>query len=210
MEKNNRELNQKEISQSWQDSDKEKNQELNQNRDCLFGKEIDDKQILEQDITQNNFKCVLCGECCRPIVLVDEEDIKKIEEQGYNKNEFLDYDPMKENIISSAVDADSYNIKCDSDYNKYSNKINNKNNLKILKGIEQEKVKSKNTIKQENGICTFLVKGKNENEFICKIYPFRPKVCKNYPFMEKITVIRDCRPKYHVPLRKIKDIINKN
>ena len=48
-------------------------------------------------ITQGNFKCTKCGECCRPLVKVNENDIKRIEKAGYKRDEFLDYDPLEIN-----------------------------------------------------------------------------------------------------------------
>ena len=43
-------------------------------------------------LTQNNFKCKQCGECCRPIVGLKKEDIKRIKTLGLKKKEFAVYD----------------------------------------------------------------------------------------------------------------------
>ena len=48
-------------------------------------------------LNQKTFKCERCGQCCRPIVKVSEEDIKKIEETGMKREDFLDHDPVIEN-----------------------------------------------------------------------------------------------------------------
>ena len=45
-------------------------------------------------LTPKNFKCTLCGECCRPIVKVNESDIQRIEKAGYEREEFLVKDPL--------------------------------------------------------------------------------------------------------------------
>ncbi len=44
-------------------------------------------------LQRRNFKCTKCGECCRPLVKVDEEDIQRIEQAGYKREDFLDYGP---------------------------------------------------------------------------------------------------------------------
>jgi|APSaa5957512535_1039671.scaffolds.fasta_scaffold335231_2 Fe-S-cluster containining protein len=44
--------------------------------------------------TKDNFECTKCGECCRPIVLLSEEDIKRIEALGLT--DFIDIDPLNE------------------------------------------------------------------------------------------------------------------
>ena len=48
-------------------------------------------------LDQKTFKCTKCGECCRPIVKVSHEDIKRIEKLGLKKEDFLDFDPLEEN-----------------------------------------------------------------------------------------------------------------
>jgi uncharacterized protein len=56
------------------------------------------------------FKCTKCGECCRPLVLVDETDIKRIEELGLKRKNFLDYDPMNENASERNILKQKNNV----------------------------------------------------------------------------------------------------
>jgi len=47
---------------------------------------------------KKTFKCTKCGECCRPIVKVDEKDFIRIKEAGYN--DFSEYDEtIKSNVL---------------------------------------------------------------------------------------------------------------
>lgn len=39
---------------------------------------------------RRKFKCLRCGRCCRLIVSLSKEDIKKIEKAGYKKENFID------------------------------------------------------------------------------------------------------------------------
>lgn len=48
-------------------------------------------------LTTDNFKCVKCGECCRPVVKVSQEDIKRIKELGV-KN-FTEFDTEIESHV---------------------------------------------------------------------------------------------------------------
>ena len=52
-------------------------------------------QPQQRFLNKKMFKCTKCGECCRPIVKVDEEDIRRIESVGYQRKDFLDYDPLE-------------------------------------------------------------------------------------------------------------------
>ena len=45
-------------------------------------------------LNPKTFKCENCGECCRPIVVLNETDVKMIEETGLKRKHFLDYDPL--------------------------------------------------------------------------------------------------------------------
>lgn len=45
-------------------------------------------------ITPETFECTKCGECCKPITKVSEEDIAQIEKLGFNREDFLDKDPF--------------------------------------------------------------------------------------------------------------------
>lgn len=47
------------------------------------------------------FSCSHCGECCRPVVKVSEKDIKNIEKLGWEREAFLDFDPVKR-VVSNA------------------------------------------------------------------------------------------------------------
>lgn len=47
---------------------------------------------------KDDFKCVKCGQCCRPIVKISNEEIEKIESSG--KSDFFEWD---ENIQSNAL-----------------------------------------------------------------------------------------------------------
>ncbi len=49
----------------------------------------------EQFLNPKTFKCTKCGECCRPVVKVSEEEIQRIEKTGLTREDFLDYDPMQ-------------------------------------------------------------------------------------------------------------------
>lgn len=53
---------------------------------------------MKKYLDPKKFRCKRCGECCRSIVKVNEKDITKIEKLGYVREEFLDYDPLKENL----------------------------------------------------------------------------------------------------------------
>ncbi len=54
-------------------------------------------------ITPKTFKCTKCGECCKPITKVTEADIQKIEELGYKREEFLDFDPFRRDSMIKDV-----------------------------------------------------------------------------------------------------------
>ena len=43
-------------------------------------------------IEKNSFVCERCGECCKPIVVLTEEDIRHIETMGYRREDFVDRD----------------------------------------------------------------------------------------------------------------------
>jgi len=43
-------------------------------------------------LTPKTFKCTKCGECCRPIVQVDEKDIQRIEQTGRKREDFVVHD----------------------------------------------------------------------------------------------------------------------
>ena len=45
-------------------------------------------------LNSRTFECIKCGECCRPLVLLSEEDIKRIETFGIKETEFIDVDPL--------------------------------------------------------------------------------------------------------------------
>ena len=49
-------------------------------------------EFLEED----NFKCVKCGQCCRPIVKLSPDDVVRIEKSGALREEFLAFDPQEE------------------------------------------------------------------------------------------------------------------
>lgn len=48
-------------------------------------------------ITKDNFECTKCGECCRPLVMVNEEDIARIEQAGHK--DFVDIDHLEEKPV---------------------------------------------------------------------------------------------------------------
>ena len=47
-------------------------------------------------MNKKNFECKKCGECCRPIVLLTEEDIVRIKLLGLREEEFVAIDPIGE------------------------------------------------------------------------------------------------------------------
>lgn len=51
--------------------------------------------MMVASITRKTFKCTKCGECCKPITKVSEEDIKRIEQLGHRREDFLDIDPFR-------------------------------------------------------------------------------------------------------------------
>ena len=52
------------------------------------------------------FKCTKCGECCRPIVKVDEDDINRIEKLGNKRDDFIQFDSK----INSSVLKQKNNV----------------------------------------------------------------------------------------------------
>lgn len=50
----------------------------------------------KQYLDPKTFKCVKCGECCRPIVKVSEEEIQRIEQTGLSRTLFLQQNPIDE------------------------------------------------------------------------------------------------------------------
>jgi Fe-S-cluster containining protein len=54
-------------------------------------------------LNKDNFNCTKCGQCCRPIVLVNKEEILKIEELGLKQKEFVDVDPLNEDEKNNAL-----------------------------------------------------------------------------------------------------------
>ena len=49
------------------------------------------------------FRCIQCGQCCRPIVKVREEEISRIEKAGINRDDFLDFDPNQKNSTKKTI-----------------------------------------------------------------------------------------------------------
>lgn len=47
-------------------------------------------------LNPKTFQCTKCGQCCRPIVKVSEEEIKRIELTGRKRQDFLAFDPKLE------------------------------------------------------------------------------------------------------------------
>jgi Fe-S-cluster containining protein len=47
----------------------------------------------QEVLTKETFRCVKCGECCRPVVKLTKEDITQIEEAGHKKADFVVVDP---------------------------------------------------------------------------------------------------------------------
>jgi Fe-S-cluster containining protein len=50
----------------------------------------------QEFLNKDTFKCVKCGECCRPVVKVNEEEIQRIEETGKKREDFIVLDPVTE------------------------------------------------------------------------------------------------------------------
>ncbi|HIJ11121.1 TPA: YkgJ family cysteine cluster protein [Candidatus Woesearchaeota archaeon] len=48
----------------------------------------------QEFLKKETFSCTKCGQCCRPLVLLSEEDITKIEELGITN--FYEVDPLSE------------------------------------------------------------------------------------------------------------------
>jgi Fe-S-cluster containining protein len=48
-------------------------------------------------LTKKNFKCKRCGQCCSPYVILSEKDIKKIEELGHKREDFITESYFKPN-----------------------------------------------------------------------------------------------------------------
>ncbi|MFH1276646.1 MAG: YkgJ family cysteine cluster protein [Candidatus Woesearchaeota archaeon] len=112
------------------------------------------------------FKCTSCGQCCRPIVLITEEEIKTIESIGMKRKSFIDIDPLNESgTINALKQVNGVCMFLKKDNTNYDDNQNNQNN-----------------------------KTKENNKFICSIYNYRPSICRKYPFFdeEKMT---DCHPK---------------
>ncbi|MBT4604429.1 YkgJ family cysteine cluster protein [archaeon] len=139
----------------------------------------------DEFLIKESFKCTSCGECCRPIVVVSEDDIKKIELTGLKRQNFISHDFTQKDI----------------NFQKLLNEVNK--GLEILPEFQI-------TLVQENGVCIFLKKDQNKKDqghqgkFICSIYNHRPATCKNYPFIQKSKKLTDCRPprwKYWAPLK---------
>jgi len=57
----------------------------------------------EEYLNPQTFKCTSCGECCRPIVIVTDEEIKTIESTGINQEDFIDIDPLDETGTVNAL-----------------------------------------------------------------------------------------------------------
>lgn len=45
-------------------------------------------------LNPKTFSCSRCGQCCRPIVVLSEEDIARIEKSGIQRNDFVGEDPI--------------------------------------------------------------------------------------------------------------------
>ena len=58
---------------------------------------------MDKFLDSSDFKCTKCGECCRPIVKVSENAIKRIEESGWKREDFLDVDPISENYEKNTL-----------------------------------------------------------------------------------------------------------
>ena len=67
--------------------------------------------------TKRSFKCKHCGECCKLIVKVSKDDIKRIEKAGHKKESFLVEDPMEpDSVIKDSMKR--VNNRCIFSYNK--------------------------------------------------------------------------------------------
>jgi Fe-S-cluster containining protein len=45
-------------------------------------------------LKKESFKCERCGECCKPITKLTNEDIERIKKIGYKEDHFLAVDPI--------------------------------------------------------------------------------------------------------------------
>lgn len=50
----------------------------------------------QEFLNSETFQCVKCGECCRPVVKVKEEEIQRIETTGIPRDQFIVPDPVTE------------------------------------------------------------------------------------------------------------------
>jgi len=50
-------------------------------------------------LTKTNFKCQQCGDCCKPLVKLSNDDIKRIENADYKRESFLDSDHNSSFVI---------------------------------------------------------------------------------------------------------------
>lgn len=74
-------------------------------------KEVDDKEL---EFLKNDFTCYKCAECCKMKVVINDYDIKKIEERGHI--DFHEKDPLGRTVLKI---VDNYCIFLKKDNNRF-------------------------------------------------------------------------------------------
>ena len=66
-------------------------------------------------LEKEKFECEKCGECCKPLVLLTQEDIDRIKNSGFKEKKFLQDDPLDDSETKGKVlrQKDEYCMFCD-------------------------------------------------------------------------------------------------